>query len=149
MNNYITVKEGRGSMSVSNMQTTRTRKNREQMKKIDIFQDEQPVTDKDIKRLESMGLLVKKEVPIQGGPRAGHTQTNRTAGEVVCQKALYRAFQQAKITQKDARKLLIIEAGRKGGSRNSHVQKLLNLAFFDDKMAVLKKVEKFGDGIAS
>lgn len=119
------------------------------MKAIDIFKNDQPITDKDITRLESKGLLVKKEVPIDGGPRDGHTQTNKTAGQVVCQKALYRAFNQAKVTQKDARQLLIIEAGRKGGSRNSHVQKLLNVCFFDDKMDVLKKVERFGDGVAS
>jgi|DEB0MinimDraft_6_1074348.scaffolds.fasta_scaffold00032_33 hypothetical protein len=119
------------------------------MKTIDIFKNDQPITDKDIARLESKGLLVKKEVPIDGGPRDGHTQTNKTAGQVVCQKALYRAFNQAKVTQKDARQLLIIEAGRKGGSRNSHVQKLLNVCFFDDKVEVMEKVEKFGDGIAS
>lgn len=119
------------------------------MKHIDIFKDEQPITDEDIKHLEDKGLIVKKEVAIQGGPRDGHTQTNRTAGEVVCQKAFYKALNTAKVGQKDARQLLIIEAGRKGGSRNSHVQKLVNLAFFDDKMEILSKVEKFGDGIAT
>ena len=113
-----------------------------------IFKDVQPITDEDIAHLENKGFLVKPQVTIKGGPRSGHTQTNRNAGEVVCHRAFYDALGKGTTTQRDARQLLLIEAGRKGGSRNSHVQKLLNLAFFEDKMEAMGIIEKFGDGVA-
>lgn len=114
-----------------------------------LFPEEQPITDKDIARLEKKGLLVPSQSTINGGPRDGHVQTNRTAGELVCHKAFYKALSKGTVNQKDARQLLLIEAGRKTGSRNSHVQKLVALAFFDEKMKAIRIIEKFGDGIAT
>lgn len=115
---------------------------------IDLFPDVQPITPEDIQRLEKKGLLVREHVEIKTGPQAGHKQTIKSGGNVIGQRGLFSALNLAKITQKDARQMLVIEAQREGGSRNGHVLKLANLAFFDEKMEVIKKAEKFGDGVA-
>lgn len=113
----------------------------------DLFPDVQPITPDDIQRLEKKGLLVKKHVEIQTGPQAGHKQTIKSGGNVIGQRGLFSALNLAKITQKDARQMLIIEAQREGGSRNGHVLKLANLAFFDEKMEAIRKAEAFGEGV--
>ena len=112
-----------------------------------LFPDQKPITQADRIELEKMGLLVPEKSQYTG-QREGQEQTNKSAGQVISYRPFYKALQTAKVTQEVARKLLVIEANRPEGPRNTHVLKLSALSFFDEKMNTIRKVENYGKKIA-
>lgn len=110
--------------------------------KIKLF-DKQPTLDKsDFEKLRILGLLVPEKTPrIRSKQNVADEITNPTAGEVVSYSALDRALQKKLISQDNARRLLVIETVRTSGTpRETHIRRLMVVAFAGDKSKVEEKI---------
>lgn len=110
--------------------------------KIKLFKSQPKLNKVAILGLTNRGLLVPQKSPRQ---RATCTDeiTNSNAGEVVSYRPLDQLLRGGKISQDDARRLLVIEATRQNGRpRQSHISRLMVVAFAEDKTAVLDRIEE-------
>lgn len=110
---------------------------------IKLFKHQPALTDGDIQSLTKRGLLVPAKSPRER-PNCKDEITNATVGEVVAYGKLSGFLKRNKITQIDARRLLAIETIRPNGRpRQSHIDRLILVAFSKDKNSVLIKIEKY------
>ena len=99
------------------------------------------VTRADKLELTARGLLVPESVPHR---HEGVKQATKNCGDVVSHRYLGEKTKAGEVSQKDARKLLVIEAKRKAGSpRERHLNILAKLAFDEDKQAVMEAVPAY------
>lgn len=105
-----------------------------------IFDKQPKITKALLSGLEKRGLIVKPK-SLHKSERRTAEVTNPTAGEVVGYSLLAEKFRDGKISQEDARILLVLESTREKGPRDTHVTRLVSNAFTTDKESVIKKVE--------
>lgn len=111
-------------------------------KEIKLFDDQPELTQADIDRLTQIGLLVPAKSP-RKRPNCGDEITNPTAGEVVSYRPLDEALRKRLVNQEDARRLLAIETARPNGHpRESHILRLMVVAFSNDKGKALAKIKE-------
>lgn len=110
---------------------------------IKLFKHQPELTEKHIENLTKRGLLVPEKSP-RKRPNCKDEITNPTAGEVVGYFNLNKVLKAGKVSQDDARRLLAIETVRTNGRpRQSHINRLIIVAFSKDKSVVLDKIEKY------
>lgn len=105
--------------------------------------DKQPQINKPLLAdLEKRGLIVSAKSTHKSERRVAEV-TNPTAGEVIGYSLLAKKFRDGEISQLDARILLVIEATRAKGPRETHIARLVSNAFTADKGKALSKVESW------
>lgn len=116
-------------------------------KEIKLFDKQPKLTNSHIQDLTERGLLVAPKTPRQRHAKGDNETvvndeiTNPTAGEVVSYRPLDAALRAGKVSQDDARRLLAIETLRPNGRpRQSHISRLLVVAFAKDKTTVLERI---------
>lgn len=107
-----------------------------------LFENQPEITPELLERLESRGLIVPAKSTHKGERRTAEV-SNPTAGEVIGYSLLAKRLKEGAIDQTDARVLLIIEATREKGPRETHISRLVTNAFISDKTKLLDKVEKW------
>lgn len=116
-----------------------------------LFDGQPKITKKLLADFEKRGLIVPEKSqhnvnpgkPNTRGGRQTSVVKNCKAGEVVGYNLLANKLRDGEISQEDARLLLCIEATRDGGPRETHVSRLVIMAFSTDKKGVLRKVEQW------
>ena len=109
------------------------------MKYPELFKDQPEITPEVLQDLESRGLIVSEKSEHRG-ERRRTSVTNATAGEVVGYSLLAAKLKDGEISQEDARVLLVIEATRPKGPRETHISRLVTNAFAFDKMQVQRRI---------
>lgn len=107
-----------------------------------LFENQPSLEAEDLEKLTKKGFLVPDKIT---RTRAGVCDevAQQAAGEVVCYPHLANALKDGKVTQDDARRLLAIEAVRGNGRpRNSHISRLMVVAFSHDKMRAMDKINQ-------
>lgn len=111
-------------------------------KEIKLFDNQPELEDSHIEDLTKRGLLVPAKSP-RNRATCEDEITNPTAGDVVSYRPLDKLLREKKISQADARRLLVIEATRQNGRpRQNHISRLMVVAFAKDKTAVLGRIEE-------
>lgn len=105
-----------------------------------IFDKQPKITKALLSDLEKRGLIVAAK-SLHKSERRTAEVTNPTAGEVVGYSLLAKKLRDGEISQGDARLLLVIEATREKGPRETHVTRLASNAFTTEKEKVLEQVE--------
>jgi hypothetical protein len=107
------------------------------LQKIKLFKNQPPIRDIHINDLIKRGL-VTKFINAQG--KAHH----KRPGWVVGYPLLTKALKEDKVSQTDARRLLVIEiAATDGKPRKTHVDRLLVASFVEDRAAVIDNIETY------
>jgi hypothetical protein len=105
--------------------------------KIKLFKDQKPILEKHINDLIKRGL-VTKFVNSQGKPH------HKRPGWVIGYPLLTKALKDGKVSQTDARRLLVIEiAATDGKPRQTHLDRLMVAAYIEDKAAVIANIERY------
>jgi len=107
-----------------------------------LFDDQPEINEGLLADLEARGLIVP-EKSLHKSDRRTAEVSNPTAGEVIGYSLLACKFKAGEITQEDARVLLVIEATRAKGPRETHVSRLLANAFVSDRTKIMVEVQKW------
>lgn len=107
-----------------------------------LFDDQPEITPELLADLQARGLIVPEKSLHQSDRRTAEV-SNPTAGEVIGYSLLARKFKAGEITQEDARVLLVIEATRAKGARETHISRLLANAYVQDKARIMIEVQKW------
>ena len=100
------------------------------------------ITEKVFDNLVKQGLVVAETTTHESEKRVAEV-SNPTAGQVVGYGLLAEKLKQGYVTQTEARQLLCIEAARPNGARETHIARLINIAFMQDKNEILEAIENY------
>ena len=106
-----------------------------------LFSSQPEITPELLENLEKKGFIVPATSINDNKLRVAEV-TNPTAGDVVGYVSLSVTMRNG-LSQTDAQALVVIEATRKGGPRESHINRLISFIFNSGKKKVKKKVEEW------
>ncbi len=113
----------------------------ENINEIKLFKDQPEITEEHILELTERGLLVPDQT-YADEHRQKYNEKNREQGEVVGYTLLSNAIKKGKVSQGDARRLLVLETARTTGwPRQTVVNRLMSLAFAEDKKLVARNIQ--------
>lgn len=107
-----------------------------------IFDKQPEITPELLKDFETRGLLVPAKTTHKSDRRVAQV-TNPTGGEVVGYSLLAKKLRDGEVSPDDARALLVIEATREKGPRDTHIPRLITRAFTADKEHALEQVDSW------
>lgn len=110
-----------------------------------LFKNQPKITRETLIDFKARGLITSQKSLHESKRRTVYV-ANPSAGDVVGYLQLANKLKANEITQKDARLLLAIEATREKGPRQSHIDRLILVAFADDRAEVLNKIKQFSNG---
>lgn len=114
------------------------------LKDIKLFDKQPKINQSHIDELTINGFIVPSKTPRDRGTQGVKDEiTNPTVGDVVSYGPLDALLKKRLLNQDDARRLLVVETLRENGRpRQSHIARLMVVAFASDKNAVLDKIDK-------
>lgn len=114
----------------------------QRLNSLKIFNNQPNFTEQDFIRLVDLGLIVSETFKYDSERRTCEV-SNRNPGDVVSYTLLANALKLRKVSQDDARRLIMVETIRANGRpRQSHFARLMHVAFTADKENVFQNIEK-------